>query len=115
MLRRSGRQEKEQEGNPSFDGSDSGSGVSHTDNDDDEKEADAGGSKESVDEDDELIKALKAAREKKVRNCPPDIKTTEMVTDISFHPDADLVALGSMTGELSVFRWKVGMVVVVEI
>ena len=115
MLRRSGRQEKEQEGNPSFDGSDSGSGVSHTDNDDDEKEAYAGGSKESVDEDDELIKALKAAREKKVRNCPPDIKTTEMVTDISFHPDADLVALGSMTGELSVFRWKVGMVVVVEI
>ena len=115
MLRRSGRQEKEQEGNPSFDGSDSGSGVSHTDNDDDEKEADAGGSKESVDEDDELIKALKAAREKKVRNCPPDIKTTEMVTDISFHPDADLVALGSMTGELSVFRWEVGMVVVVEI
>ena len=82
--------------------------MSHTDNDDDEKEADAGGSKESVDEDDELIKALKAAREKKVRNCPPDIKTTEMVTDISFHPDADLVALGSMTGELSVFRWKVG-------
>ena len=116
MLRRSGRQEKEQEGNPSFDGSDSGSGVSDTDDDDDdEEEADAGGSKEPVDEEDELIKALKAAREKKVRNCPPDIKTTEMVTDISFHPDADLVALGSMTGELSVFRWKVGMVVVVEI
>jgi len=59
-----------------------------------------------VDEEDELIKALKAAREKKVRNCPPDIKTTEMVTDISFHPDADLVALGSMTGELSVFSYS---------
>ena len=94
---------EEQEANPFFDGSDSGSGVSDTD-DDDEEEADAGGSKEPVDEEDELIKALKAAREKKVRNCPPDIKTTEMVTDVSFHPEADLVALGSMTGELSVFR-----------
>ena len=96
---------EEQEANPFFDGSDSGSGVSDTDDDDDEEEeADAGGSKEPVDEEDELIKALKAAREKKVRNCPPDIKTTEMVTDVSFHPEADLVALGSMTGELSVFR-----------
>ena len=70
---------EEIEENPFFAGSDSDSDsdvsdVSDDDEDDDEVNA-AGGSKEPVDEEDELIKALKAAREKKTRNCPPDIKT----------------------------------------
>lgn len=88
--------------NPFFDGSDSGSDVSDSSDDEDE----AGGSKEPVDEEDDLIKALKAAREKKVRNCPPDIKTTDMITDLSFHPESDLVALGSMGGDLSIFSYS---------
>ena len=68
---------EEIEENPFFAGSDdSDSDVSDVSDDDDEDDEDAaGGSKEPVDEEDELIKALKAAREKKVRNCPPDIKT----------------------------------------
>ena len=68
---------EEIEENPFFAGSDdSDSDVSDvSDDDDDDEDEAAGGSKEPVDEEDELIKALKAAREKKVRNCPPDIKT----------------------------------------
>merc|ERR1712126_370529 len=83
-------------------GSDSDSDVSDTDDDIDA----AGGSKEPVDEEDELIKALKAAREKKVRNCPPDIKTQDNVSDLSFHPEEELVALGTIGGDLSVFRYS---------
>ena len=91
----------EQEENPFF--ADSDSDVSDTE-DEDEDDGAAGGAKEPVDEEDELIKALKAAREKKVRNSPPDIKTADMVTDISFHPEQELVALAGMAGELAVFR-----------
>lgn len=94
----------EQEQNPFFDGSDSdGSDVSDTS--DEEEDGAAGGTKEPVDEEDDLIKAIREAREKKVRSSPPDIKTSDMITDISFHPEADLIALGSMSGDLSIFRW----------
>ena len=78
---------EEIEENPFFAGSDSDSDsdvsdVSDDDEDDDEVNA-AGGSKEPVDEEDELIKALKAAREKKTRNCPPDIKTQVVLLSLS--------------------------------
>ena len=78
---------EEIEENPFFAGSDSDSDsdvsdVSDDDEDDDEVNA-AGGSKEPVDEEDELIKALKAAREKKTRNCPPDIKTQVVLSSRS--------------------------------
>ena len=38
--------------------------------------------------------------QKKERNCPLDIKTSELITDISFHPASDLIALDN----LSVFK-----------
>ena len=53
-----------------------------------------------------MIKVLKAARQKKERNCPLDIKTSELITDISFHPDSDLIALGNLSGDLSVFKFS---------
>ena len=43
---------------------------------------------ENVEEEDDLIKSLKAARQKKECNCPPDIKTSDLITDISFHPES---------------------------
>ena len=112
---------EEIEENPFFAGSDdSDSDVSDVSDDDEDDEDAAGGSKEPVDEEDELIKALKAAREKKVRNCPPDIKTQvcclgfsvsldpdpfqDNISDLSFHPEEELVALGTIGGDLSVFR-----------
>ena len=86
--------------NPLFEGDDSE--VSDTDDDSDmenEKEANP------EEEEDDLIKALKAAIEKKVRNSPPDIKTSEPITALSFHPEADLIAIGNISGELSIFNY----------
>merc|ERR1712130_336396 len=103
----SGKAEEIEE-NLFFAGSDdSDSDVSDVSDDDEDDDVDAaGGSKEPVDEEDELIKALKAAREKKVRNCPPDIKTQDNISDISFHPEEELVALGTISGDLSVFSYS---------
>ena len=87
--------------NPFFDGSDSGDD-SFEDSEDDEpakKEAEE-------EEEDDLIKALKAARQKKERNCPADIKTSELITDLSFHPEAEVITIGNISGDLSVFRYS---------
>ena len=52
-----------------------------------------------------MIKSLKAARQKKERNCPPDIKTSDLITDISFHPESDCIAVSGITGDLSIFKY----------
>jgi len=88
--------------NPFFAGSGDDSDVSDTDDSDTEET----GSKVDVDEEDDLIKALKSAREKKVRNSPPDIKTSEFITDLSFHPESDTVVIGNISGELSIFSYN---------
>ena len=49
----------------------------------------------------DFINALKAAREKKTCNSHPDIKTSGLNTDLSFHP-----AIGNISGELSVFNYS---------
>ena len=61
---------------------------------------------ENVEEEDDLIKSLKAARQKKECNCPPDIKTSDLITDISFHPESDCIAVGGITGDLSIFKYS---------
>jgi len=95
------------EENPFFAGSDDSDSDISDDSDDDDEEDDAvGGSKEPVDEEDELIKALKAAREKKTRNCPPDIKTQENISDLSFHPEEEMIAIGTIGGDLSIFSYS---------
>ena len=89
--------------NPFFTGNDERE-VSDTDDDsdmEDEKKA-----KPDEEEDDDLIKALKAAREKKTRNSPPDIKTSELITNLSFHLEADIIAIGNISGDLSVFNYS---------
>ena len=95
------------EENPFFNGSDSdGSDISDDSDDEEDEETKAKIKAAEGDEDDDLIKALKAARQKKERNCPPDIKTSELVTDISFHPESDLIALGNLSGDLSLFKFS---------
>lgn len=95
------------EENPFFNGSDSdGSDISDDSEDEEDEETKAKTKAAEGDEDDDLIKALKAARQKKERNCPPDIKTSELVTDISFHPESDLIALGNLSGDLSLFKFS---------
>lgn len=94
-------QSGEQVSNPFFAGSDE-SDVSDTSDEEDEAET----AKPEVYEEDELVIALKAAREKKERNSPPDIKTLDLITDLSFHPERDLLAIASITGDLSVFSYN---------
>ena len=88
--------------NPFFTGNDD-SVVSDTD--DDSEMEDKKKAKPDEEEEDDLIKAFKAAREKKVRNSPLDIKTSGLITDLSFHPEADIIAIGNIFGELSVFNY----------
>jgi len=90
--------------NPFFDGSDDSD--MDSDSMDDSDEDDEKPKEPEVDEEDDLIKALKAARQKKERVCPPDIKTSDLITDISFHPDAEIIAVGNISGDLSVFKYS---------
>ena len=83
--------------------SDGDTGMSDSDEDSDDDKPKAA---DVDDEEDDLIKALKAARQKQARNSPPDLKTSEMVTDISFHPEADIIALGNISGDLSLFSYS---------
>ena len=54
------------------------------DTDDDLDMEDENKAKPDEEEVDDLIKALKAAREKKASNSPLDIKTSWLITDLSF-------------------------------
>merc|ERR550517_698740 len=60
----------------------------------------------ACDDEDDLVKALKAARQKKERNCPPDLKCSELITDLSFHPEEDVLVIGNISGEVSVFSYS---------
>jgi len=72
----------------------------------DEEDSSKPNPKPEDDEEDDLIKALKAAREKKSRNAPPDIKLSEMVTDISFHPESHVIAVANIDGDISLFKYN---------
>ena len=92
--------------NPFFQGSDDSDLEDSDDSfDDSETEEEETKPKVEIDEEDDLIKALKEARQKKERNCPPDIKSSDLLTDLSFHPESDLIAVGSIAGDLSVFKF----------
>lgn len=55
-------------------------------------------------EDDEIIKAI-ITEIKKPRSKPPDIKTEDFVTDLCFHPEQDLLAVGTTTGDILVYKF----------
>lgn len=83
---------------------------SESDFDDNGSEAEGEVQKESFpegdEEEDELIKALRSSRENAVRPCPPPIKIKNSVTDISFHPEEDIIAVSNISGELAFFRYS---------
>lgn len=56
-------------------------------------------------EDDETVKAIIAAI-KKPRSSPPEIKLDDFVTDICFHPDRDIIALGTITGDVALYKYS---------
>lgn len=55
-------------------------------------------------EEDEVIKAI-ITEIKKPRSKPPDIKTDDFVTDLCFHPDQDILAVGTTTGDVIVYKF----------
>ena len=54
---------------------------------------------------DDLITALKKAKERRVRDAPPDIKGKRGAefTDLSFHPEKNLIAVCNIDGKFSLF------------
>lgn len=58
------------------------------------------------DEEDDVIKAIVAAT-KTERTHPPDINIDDFVVDLSFHPDRDLLAVGTMSGDAMIYKYSV--------
>ncbi|XP_023299450.2 WD repeat-containing protein 55 homolog [Lucilia cuprina] len=56
-------------------------------------------------EDDETVKAIIAAI-KKPKTSPPEIKIEDFVTDICFHPERDIIALATITGDVSLYEYS---------
>ncbi|XP_075146235.1 WD repeat-containing protein 55 homolog [Haematobia irritans] len=56
-------------------------------------------------EDDETVKAIIAAI-KKPRSSPPEIKLEDFVTDICFHPEKDIIALATITGDVALYKFS---------
>lgn len=55
-------------------------------------------------EEDEVIKAI-ITEIKKPRSKPPDIKTEDFVTDLCFHPEQDILSVGTTTGDVIVYKF----------
>lgn len=76
------------------------------DDDDSEDDAESTTSQvEGMDDEDEVIKAI-IANTKTTRSHPPDIVTEEFVVDISFHPQEDILAVGTLGGDVLVYKYS---------
>lgn len=61
---------------------------------------------EDDEEEDDVIKAIIAAT-KTVRTHPPDINIDDFVVDLSFHPEQDILAVGTMSGDTFIYKYTV--------
>lgn len=52
-------------------------------------------------EEDELVLAISNAAKPPEKVKPPDLISTSMVTDISFHPQEEIIAICNIEGEIS--------------
>lgn len=57
------------------------------------------------DEDDEVVKKI-LTELKKPRQKPPNIQTEDFPTDLSFHPEQEILAVGTVMGDLLVYRYS---------
>lgn len=78
----------------------SGSGAQTNENDAD------GIHNASDDEEDDVIKKI-LANTKTPRTHPPDINIDDFVVDLSFHPDNDILAVATMSGDTFVYKYSV--------
>ena len=82
---------------------------SGSDSDDDNEEVASEKENDQQDTEDPLIKALKAAKERKnikERNAPPDLKFSNEVMDISFHSERDLLGVSLIDGQIDIFEFS---------
>uniref|UniRef100_A0A6P7H0G3 WD repeat-containing protein 55 homolog n=1 Tax=Diabrotica virgifera virgifera TaxID=50390 RepID=A0A6P7H0G3_DIAVI len=56
-------------------------------------------------EEDETIKAIKN-ESKKERDRPPNIQCEDFITDISFHPHEDLLAIANIVGDVLIYKYS---------
>lgn len=56
-------------------------------------------------EEDETIKAIRQESQKE-RDRPPNIKCEDFITDISFHPQNDLLAVASIVGDVLLYKYS---------
>lgn len=57
------------------------------------------------DEDDEVVKKI-ITELKKPRQKPPNIDTEDYPTDLSFHPDQNILAVATVTGDVLIYRYS---------
>lgn len=57
-------------------------------------------------EEDDVIKAI-IANTKTERTHPPDINIDDFVVDLSFHPEQDILAVGTMSGDTFIYKYTV--------
>ncbi|XP_059484464.1 WD repeat-containing protein 55 homolog [Neocloeon triangulifer] len=83
---------------------DSDDGSIDSDSDDD-SEGNKGVEEDDGDEDDDIIKAFRKAREVK-RDKPPDITCDDPVADLSFHPGRDVIAAATLEGDILLYSYS---------
>ncbi|XP_044266489.1 WD repeat-containing protein 55 homolog [Tribolium madens] len=103
MCNKSAKNVKEEEMDSDSDDSD----VSMSDSDENGQEIESSDdeNEESEEEEDEVIKAIRSAAEKK-RDHPPVIHCEDFITDISFHPHEDLLAVASIVGDVIFYKYS---------
>lgn len=60
---------------------------------------------DEADEEDDVLRAI-IQEIKKARSKPPDIKTDDFVVDLSFHTDADILAVATVTGDIQMYKYS---------
>lgn len=66
------------------------------------------------DDDDDDIIAKILANSKAARTHPPDINIDDYVVDLSFHPDVDMLAAGTISGDALIYKYTVDETVLVN-
>lgn len=56
-------------------------------------------------EEDDVVQAIIAAT-KATRIHPPDIVTEDFIVDLSFHPNEDILAVGTITGDVIIYKYS---------
>lgn len=87
------------------DGDGSGSEDDDDDADSDDKDAEENRTALIDDDEDDVIKAIIAAT-KTERSHPPDLSFEDFIVDISFHPVEDVIAVGTMGGDIVLTRYS---------